>query len=502
MKRWIACASTPAPTAALAAVAATRAVQTKNWMWQNSTRDQRTREQREADRKTRQLEKLPKPQALHDFDYPTDKVVLCDQDFQDPVYSSELDTPELFNLFPPTDFFVPFSVRDFERTAYPQVPEHDHRLDAPGSDAFRAHARRALKFAWKHQIAPTFVPHRLARANMSVVFGNGVRRLAHASASGGSSGANAALSPAAALAAASRRADQPAATALTRDNFWLTAHCGNYIELCELQRPPSLFIADDRTDGGGSSRAEPEARYTLLVASPDYPTRTQPNRGFYLQYCVANLRACGAGKPAEGGVVVVPYTPPLPTEDAGTARTLCMLFRQTADATSVLPASLPAVGAPAAFASPRDCGGVPFALRTDYRLHSGCVSPSAVAGRSAAASALGALEAVLSPIPDAVTFFQTAWDIQVQEFYAAAGQPEPQYTPPDVLDALALNARPIDAERALQRELADGSLNDGNQLDQKHKFRSGETSMNHAGLSQRTMLSKDKKPVVRVYGKL
>ena len=53
-----------------------------------------------------------------------------------PVYASELDTPHLFNLYPPADFFVHFCAADFERSNYPPVPDTDVRaLEANNTNA-------------------------------------------------------------------------------------------------------------------------------------------------------------------------------------------------------------------------------------------------------------------------------------------------------------------------------------------------------------------------------
>jgi hypothetical protein len=93
-----------------------RFINLPGWQTGTSTRDQRTREQRDQDRRMRQLEKLPRPEVLHDFQYPFEKRVLCDQFFQPPVYATELDTPALFNLYH-FFFFLFFFVVIMESTS-------------------------------------------------------------------------------------------------------------------------------------------------------------------------------------------------------------------------------------------------------------------------------------------------------------------------------------------------------------------------------------------------
>jgi hypothetical protein len=422
-----------------------------NWKYSISTRRDRSKEKKEAERKARQMEKLPPVEVLSTFPYAGgegDKMVLTDYMFQPTVYTDELDTPYLWDLGQTSDFVLNWNIHDFAKTQYPPVPAVDHRLHAPGSIAFEDHAIKALKYLQKHDVAPTFVPYGKNQVNLSVVFGDD---------------------------------DQNAAPKLTRENFWMTAHCGNFIELAQLQKCPSVFVVDENTFSADPSTKASDY-YTLVVASPDYPFRTRPGRGFYLNWIVSNLTPSkvkdGELRPTEG-VSVVPYTPPLPSEDAGTARTLCMLFRQKDGK------AIPNLRPPT---KDELADKLPFSVRSNFRLHAGLPTyPS-----------LQAVEASLvasSGHPIATTFTQTVWDIQVQEFYESIGVLEPNYVPEDLDSILQFNARPSEAERIKGKWLEDGTrVNDRHYL-QFHTVR--DNTLLRTNFSKRTLLSKDGKYIKR-----
>nr|CCD16912.1 unnamed protein product [Trypanosoma congolense IL3000] len=474
------------------------------WKTKVSTKDVRTREQREADRKARQIEKLPRPQALHDFQYPYEKTVLSDTMFQYPVYENELDTPHLFNIVEPPNFFVYWNVFDFERTSYPPVPDEDHRLllPLPESDAWRNHRTRSLKYLRKHEILPNYLPNVRQDVNLSVVF-PGV------------------------YATRARRCDEtgqtlpppPPVLEMTRRNFWMTAHCGNYIELTDLQHPPSIFFidvskvaSDEEEANSPDGSRESGSWYTLIIASPDYPYRVpstvdgHTERGFFLNYMVVNLEGGnatlasheavaepsqpmgggptqvggGSAAPArKAGVVVASYVPPLPTEDAGTTRHICMLFKQSAyisDVTRALSDS-----------------AADFGARANFRLHA-----TRREDISASAAVLARVEQTLPPEPSAITFFQTKWDIQVQEFYESRGLPEPALpVDSEIENILAFHSRKPSDLRVRARHRPDGSTvvgDDPNFWAQKEPTRMMDGFMQ--GLwSRRTMLGKNGIPV-------
>lgn len=416
------------------------------WKTMVSTKDVRTREQREQDRKARQLEKLPKPEALHDFQYPMEKTVLADHMFQPPVYENELDTPALFDGYAPTDFFVNWNAHSFEHSEYPHVPSADHRLLLPMSDQWAKHCTIARKYLTKHQVVPQFLPHVEHSVNLSVVFP--------------SQNLEKGVVP------PKTRNPPPTVESLTAHNFWCTAHFGNFIPLNRLTHQPSLFL-----------RVAPNDRnryFTLIVASPDYPYRAKPHRGFFLNTIITNIAAPQSEaeecRPVVGSTIA-DYVHPLPTEDAGTCRTLCLLFRQEA---AVAPSSTVPVS-------------MPFALRSNFRLHEDHRDhPS-----------LSAVEAVLPADPCAATFFQTSWDIQVQEYYEEIRQPEPRYTPEDVLQLLRLNSLPPERFQVQSRKLADGSRNDGEVKFQLEPF---DPTMNSRllGFSRRTLWPRDGRPKAQI----
>ncbi|SCU65683.1 phosphatidylethanolamine-binding protein, putative [Trypanosoma equiperdum] len=448
-----------------------RAYHMPGWKTKVSTKDVRTREQREADRKVRQIEKLPRPQALHDFQYPYEKTVLSDTMFQYPVYENELDTPHLFNITEPPDFFVYWNVSDFERTSYPPLPEEDHRLLLPlsGSAPWKQHRKRSLKYLRKHEILPNYLPHVRQDVNLSVVFPGVYATRARLCEETGE------LLP-----------PPPPVSRMTHRNFWMTAHCGNYIELADLQHPPSIFFLDTVSATGQGKAVEKDATeegsdevwYTLIIASPDYPFRVPASvdastqRGFFLNYMMSNLKGGGnftvleeyeskqrqnnqkrqhleelvrnPAPIAKEGDVIVSYTPPLPTEDAGTTRHICMLFKQRSYVS----------GASCAL----DDSKASFAARANFRLH----AQHRDGIPSSSVEMLSRIEQVLPPDPSAVTFFQTKWDIQVQEFYESRGMLEPAAPLDEEIEAiLAYHARKPSELRVRARHRPDGSTNVG-----------------------------------------
>jgi hypothetical protein len=369
-----------------------------------------------VERRKRQIEKLPSPVALADVQYPLEKTVLCDQHFQRPVYDNHLDTPDLFNLTPPDDFFIFWNIRDCGRTAYPPLPDIDHRFLRPGTQEWQDHRAVALSYLEKHGVVPHIVPLCPQSANLTVMFAKDAT--------------------------------------LSQDNFWTSVHCGNFIELKSCQSEPAVRIQSDD-----------DSLYTLIIASPDYPTRVRPNSGFFVHWIATNLKA---STDASTPTVLVPFVPPLPTEDAGTARVLCMLFRQNRPMKSTQIE-------------------LPFSERSNFRLHD----------PSRRSDELRELDASLDPNPTSISFFQTAWDIQVQEWYQRADLDEPCYIPDDIERIVAVNALPKEKLQISSKTLPDGSTNPYGVL---FHDQYGETVHHRRTatrlLSARTMLSRDRKPYV------
>jgi hypothetical protein len=259
---------------------------------------------------------------------------------------------------------------------------------------------------------------------------------------------------------------------LERRNFWFTAHCGNYVELCELQQAPSIFF---------KTAADDDSLYTLIVACPDYPYRTRPSSdGYFLHYMVCNMPGGVAVQP-KGGDVVIPYVPPLPTEDAGTSRILYMLFKQSSKVRNVRVMTK---------AEEEAC--FPFSQRAQFRLH-------AERPHRAALESLRSVEAAIAPDPCALTFLTTKWDIPVQEFYESVGLPEPAYEGDEELEAiLAYNAMRSEDLRIQSRHQADGSTvvgNDPNQWMRWQQTLTFDGSMAKMW-SRRTTLGPNKRPIV------
>ncbi|KPI90783.1 hypothetical protein ABL78_0016 [Leptomonas seymouri] len=495
MRRFAGC-TLAAPAAGCALEWAPAAFHMPGWKTQLSTKDARSREQREADRKARQIEKLPRPEALHDFQYPYEKTVLSDSMFEYPVFESELDTPHLFHLTPPPDFFVYWNATDFERTSYPPVPKLDHRVLVPSSQSqhWVEHRSCMLRYLRKHEVCPAYVPRVKADVNLSVVFPGQYSTRARLTDEDGEP-----------------VPVPPPETRLTSRNFWFTAHCGNYIELTDLQQPPSIFFFEEEDAATATATQLTSAGpnyYTLLILSPDYPYRVplshdrqRASKGFFLNYMVSNLSAQPAAKvngmvvDTEGlqraGDVVVPYVAPLPTEDAGTTRHLCLLFKQTRPVPNVR-----------ALTPEEERRHFPLAVRSDFRLHTATSGGEDAAAEPAACLAsLRAVEAAIPADPSAVTFFTTKWDIQVQEYYEKVGLPEPAAPVDEEIEALLeYHAAPPHKLRVRARHRADGSLNNGEDphfWGQAAPTRMLDGSMQRgSGWSRRTAMGQNGVPVV------
>ena len=398
-----------------------RMASTPGWKHQvRSAGAAKSKDQREVERRARQLEKLPSPVALHDHQYPHLKTVLCDQHFQTPVYSNQLDTPELFNLVPPDDFFVNWSIKDCGRTAYPPVPQFDHRHTQPVGAEWAEHRDVCLDYLAKHEIVPQVFPSCPMQANLVACFSpNGE---------------------------------------LARENFWHTSHCGNFMELKCCQQRPSVAVRVANSD--------PSKLYTVLMISPDFPSRSAPSAaGLFLHWAACNLTATPENRPfTDVAEDLVSFVPPLPTEDAGCCRVIFALFEQSKRIDN------------------RNLA-IDFATRSAFRIggtHHDAVSRI--------------LDDALAPVPSALTFFTTCWDIQVQEWYAANNLPEPVFVPEDLERILRLNAMPKEKFQISGKTQADGTINATGEVDHNQY---GETVLHRRGathlLSSRSMLSRDRK---------
>ena len=432
MRRIAAAASSCSVLATSGAVSAptTAAVRHMNhpgWNTSLSTGDGRSKEQKELDRKARHLDKLPKAVALHAPQYPYERSILADHMMQPIVYSDHLDTPDLFNNEGPSDFFLYCNAADFGRTQYPAVPDRDHRQYSADSKEYKRLFPHHRDYLAKHHITPTFFSSTPQSVNMSAVFSGRYDVRARTDEDGK-------LIP-----------PPPPETSIHARNFWFTAHYGNYIDLHEVQQAPSIFLNPPR------SHVKERALYTFVMASPDYPYRNDPDATFMLNYVVSNIPAFVEDNAApRAGNVVVPYVPPLPTEDAGCTRQLCFLYRQKAHVNPDLLQQTPDTD-PAMFT---------FADRSNFRFHDW----NTKSGKDLRKRfrALGSVEKALPKVPETINFFHTKWDIQVQEYYEKIGEPEPAFTLGERLEGtLNYLARSRDSFRINSRYLADGTINNG-----------------------------------------
>ena len=394
------------------------------WKTMTSTKDARSKEQREAERVERQLDKLPKPQPLHAPQHPFERAVLADQFFQPAVYVDELDAPRVFNPTSEGGFAWHFDHRSFDERDFPPLPVVDPRrlapcalgdtADDPAVAAWAAHCHRVQQYLRKHGVSPVLFPFVGTDVNAAVIFGTTD---------------DAATGP---TTATTDRTAVP--LPLGRSTFWSTAHAGNPIPAVCCRRAPAVYLQAAGLPAGGG-----DALYTLLVVSPDYPYRNAPGQGngSFLHAAIVNISPCAhdvvrgadaAALPLSGSPLVR-YIPPLPTEDAGATRVVCAVFRQTRP--------IDVSGGLADNSQPL-CDAVDW--RRAYRMNQ---SAPAVAVPPVPKS-VRAMEEALAAHPSHVSFFYTDWDVEVQEFYVAAGLPEPAYTDAEVARLLRYNALPRD----------------------------------------------------------
>eukprot|EP00760_Papus_ankaliazontas_P029146 PhM_4_TR4148/c1_g1_i1/m.22015 len=390
------------------------------WRESTSTLDMRTREKREEDRKRRQLEKLPKPELLWTPQNVINKTTLCDAWYQPVVYENELDTPRLFNQqeTTPSDFFLFVDAAAFSRTAYPELPVADIRgLDA-AAWAASPERQAGREYMTKHGIVPTMFRGVADDVNINLSFAGSV----------------------------------DAARELR--SFWLSPHFGNFIELKELQKAPTIAALHEQTNNNNNNNNK---LYSLFVVCPDYPYRVKPEPGFFLHYVVANISATSPGD------VVVPYVPPLPTEDAGAFRVMYVLMEQTEAVETSTPSSSSSLAT------------FDFESRRRFRLHDDVMSRRQNVKDQGAAAALAAVEGALADRdPCAVRFLHTIWDIQVQEWYLANNLEEPTYVPDDAAAEVLMGDLPMMPEQAnLSRFTPRGAINEAIPKHQRSRAKFG-----------------------------
>ena len=191
----------------------------------------------------------------------------------------------------------------------------------------------------------------------------------------------------------------------SKRSYWDSVYRGNVIEMAKTVAQPKVRIPSDLVEEG--------ALYTMLMLCPDHPFRADAEHGHVLHWAVSNITAEGGSVDVvEKADVVVPYLHPLPSEDAGLLRYIFVLFKQDA---RVETATL----------SETDAG---LNARRHFFLH------DSARGEGKLAAAMNAVEQQVDDEPEALSFFHTAFDYQVMEYYQKHDLPEPMYHPKDIVD--------------------------------------------------------------------
>ena len=336
-----------------------------NWRTLVSSRDIRRRDKREEDRRRRQLEKLPCP-ALH-WAPVNAKATLSDHWFQECWYSDGLDDVKklLASEHSSRDFFLRIDHRICGNEKGTHPPEGDYRLMTRAQWNSSKERTLALRYLRKHRILPEYFPMVRNNTNFSVThIGDNI----------------------------------------TCSNFWLSPHFGNIVDIKDLQNEPKIFLPHD------------EEYYCLYVISPDYPYRSSSNNGFLLHGLYCNLHGQSIEFPCNNASnIVVPYTPPLPTEYAGAYRFLYILYRQK-----------------------RFIGLSNQGLIWNLKRRKNFMNLKH--------DSLRHVEECLDSYPSAIRFLQTLWDIQVADYYLKNQIVEPCYIPKDTYAEVLSYSQPMALE--------------------------------------------------------
>eukprot|EP01059_Diplonema_ambulator_P036505 TRINITY_DN9108_c0_g1_i1.p1 TRINITY_DN9108_c0_g1~~TRINITY_DN9108_c0_g1_i1.p1 ORF type:complete len:439 (+),score=128.06 TRINITY_DN9108_c0_g1_i1:42-1319(+) len=256
---------------------------------------------------------------------------------------------------------ISLNAKDLGKVVYPAVPEEDSRMLSNAEWRHFANQDKVRKYLQKHLMFSIF-PNMSSNVNMNVAYGSDSLR-----------------------------------------HYWRSVYTGNVIEVKHTMQQPRVMIPDDSLDD--------DAYYTLVMASPDYPFRAEPEDGHLLHWVVSNIKPQGGRVDvAAAGDTVVPYLMPLPSEDAGLLRYVFALYKQNGK-----------ISVSEASASLSD--------RRRFQLHG-------TAGK-AIDSIMKPVHAAVGPDPEAVTFFHTSFDYEVADWYKANDEPEPMWTPTDILENTA-----------------------------------------------------------------
>eukprot|EP01060_Flectonema_neradi_P040678 TRINITY_DN9375_c4_g1_i1.p1 TRINITY_DN9375_c4_g1~~TRINITY_DN9375_c4_g1_i1.p1 ORF type:complete len:446 (+),score=54.26 TRINITY_DN9375_c4_g1_i1:68-1405(+) len=274
---------------------------------------------------------------------------------------------------------ISMSHKDLSRVRYPAVPSVDSRF-LSNSD-WRSYDRqeRIRNYLQKHRIFSLY-PEIHCNLNMNINFG----------------------------------------PSDSKRHYWDSVYTGNVIEVKKMLQPPRVIIPDDNLE-------DPEALYTLVMHTPDYPFRAEPDAGHSVHWVVSNIkiqpnRECCVAGPNAKATVVVPYLQPLPSEDAGLLRYVFSLFKQTKAVDVPESDKLDAAKK----------GAYLHEGRSNYFLHtSRRKTPT-----SAFEKAMSHVENCISADPSALSFSHVGFDYEVMDWYNANEIPEPMYTPSDIVDNL------------------------------------------------------------------
>jgi hypothetical protein len=102
-------------------------------------------------------------------------------------------------------------------------------------------------------------------------------------------------------------------------DYYDNALLGNYLEGRHTVNAPIVTFP---TDG-----IHENDKYTLVMFTPDYPFRLNPDSGVFVNWMVSNIKGSDISK----GNVSAEYLQPLPTEYAGTFRFVFYLLKQKRD---------------------------------------------------------------------------------------------------------------------------------------------------------------------------
>jgi len=281
-------------------------------------------------------------------------------------YEAEHDSPSYFARHHPRDLIHRVDVLNAGKMRWPLVPSEDWRKLSNQEVQAQRHQQQILNYSKKYGLGEIF-PNLGCEVSLNLKFS---------------------------------------------DMYWHSVFCGNYIPVGQVQKQPEVRIAGDAT-----TNTPEDSHFTLLMLSPDYPFRTNPEDGHLLHWMICNIRLGGEGSYD----TVVDYLAPLPTEYAGHFRIIFALFKQC--------------GGKIQLPAPVSSGHYPLERRRNFFLHSrrphNCSEDKNMAH----------IQQHLSPVPSAVPFFHTSYDIEVSEYYQKHALKEPIFTPDNIVRTMLFHEK-------------------------------------------------------------